>query len=580
MNTKNLLFTAILIILSLIGGSTAEAQIIYTDVIPDTTVQSDGGVYALDLNNDGITDFNIAIFNNQIAQCGSSGSNKPGGCGTITNYYIIITPNGVNAIISDSDSEWSMTSAFLLGTPIDSSSSTWNNNSNFLEALGYYCFQGESCEISLIGNFGSEGDKYIALQLDVNSQKYYGWVRLSTYWGQDGFGSEGGGVGDPSSFTVKDYAYNSTPDQPILAGQLNNNPIVILPSTNYCVGDSIAIPITSNYILFNTSNYFIAQLSDSVGSFSNPLILDSIQSTNSITINTIIPTGLYPSTNYKIRIISTDTSLISIPSMDFTINRPPSVVTVSNMYLNGNDTICPLDFWGSPEWSILGSNFLYPCIDCSYQWQFNGLDMAGEIGDLTGGPIGLTTSGIYHVAVTNACGVSSSNNYTLFVMPVINITMPDTMVCLNSLPMQLNALPASGTYSFWNSICCGESITGGGIFNTPSMLNGATVNAYYIYYSLYDSFGCHFSHTMMLNVNLCADVSEISNFNTLDIYPIPTTGIMNLSEPVNITLSGLSGKVLLEEKNTNQLDISTLPAGMYFLHFGENNNQIVKVIKE
>jgi hypothetical protein len=53
-----------------------------------------------------------------------------------------------------------------------------------------------------------------------------------------------------------------------------------------------------------------------------------------------------------------------------------------------------------------------------------------------------------------------------------------------------------------------------------------------------------------------------------------------LSESVNITLSGLSGKVLLEEKNTNQLDISTLPAGMYFLHFGENNNQIVKVIKE
>jgi hypothetical protein len=68
--------------------------------------------------------------------------------------------------------------------------------------------------------------------------------------------------------------------------------------------------------------------------------------------------------------------------------------------------------------------------------------------------------------------------------------------------------------------------------------------------------------------------------NTLMAYPNPTTGTIYLSEPGNISLSDLSGKLLLEQKNTNQLDISALPAGMYFLHFVENNNQIVKVIKE
>jgi hypothetical protein len=71
-----------------------------------------------------------------------------------------------------------------------------------------------------------------------------------------------------------------------------------------------------------------------------------------------------------------------------------------------------------------------------------------------------------------------------------------------------------------------------------------------------------------------------SNEPGIKIYPNPTTGTIYLSEPANITLSDLSGILLLEEKNTNQLDISALPAGMYFLHFGENNNQIVKVIKE
>jgi hypothetical protein len=64
------------------------------------------------------------------------------------------------------------------------------------------------------------------------------------------------------------------------------------------------------------------------------------------------------------------------------------------------------------------------------------------------------------------------------------------------------------------------------------------------------------------------------------VYPNPTTGDIYFSELGNITLNDLSGKLLLEQKNTKHLDISKLPAGMYFLRVGENNNQLVKVIKE
>jgi hypothetical protein len=77
-----------------------------------------------------------------------------------------------------------------------------------------------------------------------------------------------------------------------------------------------------------------------------------------------------------------------------------------------------------------------------------------------------------------------------------------------------------------------------------------------------------------------AGILDNNENNAPIFYPNPTTGSIYLPEPANITLSDLSGKLLLEEKNTNQLDISALPAGMYFLHFVENNNQIVKVIKE
>jgi Leucine-rich repeat (LRR) protein len=77
-----------------------------------------------------------------------------------------------------------------------------------------------------------------------------------------------------------------------------------------------------------------------------------------------------------------------------------------------------------------------------------------------------------------------------------------------------------------------------------------------------------------------AGISDINESIALMFYPNPTTGTLYLSEQSNITLIDLSGKLLLEEKNTNQLDLSALPAGMYFLSFGENNNQLVKVIKE
>ncbi len=91
------------------------------------------------------------------------------------------------------------------------------------------------------------------------------------------------------------------------------------------------------------------------------------------------------------------------------------------------------------------------------------------------------------------------------------------------------------------------------------------------------------------NINSTAFFSEnCSGVSVLDAnkngvilaYPNPTTGTIYLSAAGNITLRDLSGKLLLEQKNTNQFDISGLPAGMYFLHFGENNQQTFKVIKE
>jgi Leucine-rich repeat (LRR) protein len=75
-------------------------------------------------------------------------------------------------------------------------------------------------------------------------------------------------------------------------------------------------------------------------------------------------------------------------------------------------------------------------------------------------------------------------------------------------------------------------------------------------------------------------INTIAQSKSTQFYPNPTTGSIFLTEKGNITLSDLSGKQLLEQKNTNQLDISALPAGMYFLRVGDNLKQIFKIIKE
>ena len=77
-----------------------------------------------------------------------------------------------------------------------------------------------------------------------------------------------------------------------------------------------------------------------------------------------------------------------------------------------------------------------------------------------------------------------------------------------------------------------------------------------------------------------AGINTFAQSKSPQVYPNPTTGNIYLSVNANIVLTDLLGNLLLEQKNTKQMDISALPAGMYFLRVGENLKQTFKVIKE
>ncbi len=159
----------------LLISSHSNAQISYTD-IPDATPNA---TFPLDLNNDSIVDFMLHF----------------GGSGGAIGAYC--APQNNNAYSGNTVNGDYFPWALSAGTPICDTLATWYDV-NFPGTMGL----GTS-----IGNWPGQTDKYLALKLVVGTNTYYGWVRLDVY-------------ATSSSFTVKDYAYESTPNACIVTGEI------------------------------------------------------------------------------------------------------------------------------------------------------------------------------------------------------------------------------------------------------------------------------------------------------------------------------------------------------------------------
>ena len=146
------------------------SQIIYTDIIPDATPSA---TYPLDLNNDNSDDF--------LIQGGAGGA-------------IICSPQNNNAYSGDFVGGDYLPWALSSSTNICGSLATWYGSGN----------PGTMVLGTSSGYWVGATNKYLALKLIVGTNTYYGWARLDFVSG---------------SFTIKDYAYESTPNACIQTGQ-------------------------------------------------------------------------------------------------------------------------------------------------------------------------------------------------------------------------------------------------------------------------------------------------------------------------------------------------------------------------
>jgi len=174
----------------------AEAQIVYTDVNPDVTLNVlNSDSYSIDFNNDATPEFILETY------FSSTSSTYYSTKAIYTSFNAGIVPQGSFGI----QGSGTFADVLNLNDSINSFQIFNTESYSYRYNLGYVS-NGESPN----GNFPSAGDKYIGVQFTIGTNTHYGWV-LVNY------------AADCEFITVKGYAYESTPDKNILAGDVGQS---------------------------------------------------------------------------------------------------------------------------------------------------------------------------------------------------------------------------------------------------------------------------------------------------------------------------------------------------------------------
>ena len=171
----------------------------------------------IDLNNDGIFDFQFLV---QEVHTFCPTHQRSPYCKIISlNSNLVVLENTVKKITDNT----------IIG-----SNSVWGNNN----LLSSRVWGGPQCSFNIGGLWGYYSTGKIGLKLNVSGQIFYGWVSIFVHIVDNN--------SSPSaSITIYSYAYNSIPNQSILAGETSCAiPTVTLStsgSLSFCVGDSVTL---------------------------------------------------------------------------------------------------------------------------------------------------------------------------------------------------------------------------------------------------------------------------------------------------------------------------------------------------
>jgi hypothetical protein len=173
-----------------------------------------------------------------------------------------------------------------------------------------------------------------------------------------------------------------------------------------------------------------------------------------------------------------------------------------------------------------------------------------------------SSSGLVSVRAVNTCGEGDSISVQVTVRPEPN---PVVTATGNTL--------STGTYAGYQWLFNEVAIPG-----AQSQSYVATNSGGY--------------RVRVVDANGCVDTSSVHNHTVLGIgdveleqasllFPNPASSVLYIKTPykVDVAVYSMDGKLVLKHKNTTQIDISKLPAGMYQVKLNDQKGTLRKIEK-
>ena len=250
---------------------------------------------------------------------------------------------------------------------------------------------------------------------------------------------------------------------------------------------------------------------------------------------------------YKVQ-ITQGTAACSTKSAPVTVNviAPPAATITPQ----GTPDVCPGD--STRLNANIGTGF-------SYQWYRYGNSIAGA----TSSFYYAKQAGTYKVRVTNATGCSrkSSGLYiTLLSAPSANITPSGpTAICAGDF-VTLQANTGTGYTYYWKKY---SNIIAGA---TSSSYNATTAGKYRVVVTAPN--GCA-KVSSLVNVTIVCREAFSEDLSDIEIFPNPVEDVLLINgyeiSKIEIINSKGQGVIMLNNGNLNEVDVSQLQPGLYFV---------------
>ena len=287
-----------------------------------------------------------------------------------------------------------------------------------------------------------------------------------------------------------------------------------------------------------------------------------------VTLGESLTGGTWSSADTTIAIVNSTTGLVTGVSAGV-VNI---IYTVNSSFGCTNSTSLPLTINGASLAATLTPSGIaslchgVPVVlhvtasGVTYEWLRNSTIIPGA----TDSVYTATSAGIYTVVISN--GICSrtlpSINIVTMAVPAISFTAPDILY--------------TSSYYAYQWFKNGVAIVGA----TSNIFHETGAGVYKV--EVWDAAGC-FDTSVSYTVSGSGTngVNTIVGGMDIKVYPNPASTMVHIDAPVKVNVSVLSidGKLLIEQKDAGNVDVSNLANGMYIIMVYDDNRMLLKTTK-